>query len=167
MNKGKENLYSDSLRTFATTLNFYSAKAYEYVRQKFNNALPHPRSIRRWYQSVTPNGIIKWNYIEKLNECQNKTGLRLAPNLTNKHVHFENSKMKVLLAVQVISGSVAKALHQMRELNDEFEGCEATVEFLNLFNDLFDLFNSTMQDDNGFKKPLTKDNFDLYIEPLK
>lgn len=34
------------------TLHFYSPKAYLYVRQKFETCLPHPRTIKKWYQSV-------------------------------------------------------------------------------------------------------------------
>lgn len=44
--------YSEKLRSFATTLNFYSAKAYRYVRQAFNNALPHEKTVARWYRGV-------------------------------------------------------------------------------------------------------------------
>ncbi|XP_058811532.1 uncharacterized protein LOC131676450 [Topomyia yanbarensis] len=45
--------YSDALRSFARTLHFYSPKAYKYVRKVFNNTLPHPRTIIRWYESVS------------------------------------------------------------------------------------------------------------------
>lgn len=44
--------YSAKLRCFALTLNFYSAKAYAYVRAKFNNSLPHPATITKWLQSI-------------------------------------------------------------------------------------------------------------------
>lgn len=44
--------YEPKLRAFAMTLNFYSPKAYMYVRQKFNRSLPHPNTIAKWYRSV-------------------------------------------------------------------------------------------------------------------
>lgn len=44
--------YSPVLRTFACTLHFYSPKAYEYVRKKFQTCLPHSRTIKKWYESV-------------------------------------------------------------------------------------------------------------------
>ncbi|XP_065672043.1 uncharacterized protein LOC136089878 [Hydra vulgaris] len=51
--KSKSKLkYSPSLRTFALTLHFYSAKAYDYVRPSFNNCLPHPDTLRKWYSSI-------------------------------------------------------------------------------------------------------------------
>ncbi|KAJ8348250.1 hypothetical protein SKAU_G00268390 [Synaphobranchus kaupii] len=45
--------FSEELRQFAITLHFYSPKAYEYVREKFNFALPHTQTIRNWYSSVS------------------------------------------------------------------------------------------------------------------
>lgn len=45
--------YPAELKTFALTLNFYSPKAYSYVRTTFHNMLPHPRTLQKWYQSVT------------------------------------------------------------------------------------------------------------------
>lgn len=111
---------------------------------------------------LTRNGVVKWSYIEKLNELQNRSGNRLASKLTDKHINFQNSKMKVSLAVQVISQSVASALGILRASDDSFADTEATEEFLSLFNDMFDLFNSMSSDAQGFKRPLSKLNFDLY-----
>lgn len=34
------------------TLHFYSPRAYEYVRDKFNKSLPHPSTITKWYSPV-------------------------------------------------------------------------------------------------------------------
>ena len=53
--KGKKltrKAYPPELRAFALTLQFYSTKAYNYVRQHFNLALPSLSAIRRWYQSI-------------------------------------------------------------------------------------------------------------------
>ena len=44
--------YSEELKSFAMTLHFYSAKAYEYVRDTFDLALPSTRQIRNWYSKV-------------------------------------------------------------------------------------------------------------------
>lgn len=40
------------LRSFALTLKFYSAKAYEYVHDKFDLIVPHRRKIRTWYNPI-------------------------------------------------------------------------------------------------------------------
>lgn len=44
--------YPDQLRAFALTLNFYSIKAYEYVRKTFNYCLPAQSVIRQWYSKT-------------------------------------------------------------------------------------------------------------------
>ena len=44
--------YSPELRSFALTLQFYSTKAYSFVRKSFQLALPHPSQVRRWYSKV-------------------------------------------------------------------------------------------------------------------
>ena len=49
---GKGMKYSPELRSFALTLQFYSSKAYKFVRLKFNKALPHQSQIRKWYSSI-------------------------------------------------------------------------------------------------------------------
>lgn len=40
------------MRSFALTLHFHSARAYDYVRDKFNKNLPHVSTIRKWYSYV-------------------------------------------------------------------------------------------------------------------
>ena len=47
--------YPDELKSFALTVSFYSSKAYNYVRQTFNLALPHPSTLCQWYRGV--NGM--------------------------------------------------------------------------------------------------------------
>lgn len=44
--------YSDELKSFAMTLHFYSAKAYNFVRQTFKNTLPHASTITKWYRNI-------------------------------------------------------------------------------------------------------------------
>ncbi|XP_039309077.1 uncharacterized protein LOC105204459 [Solenopsis invicta] len=50
--KGLKKKYSEELRKFALTLNFYSSKAYEYVRKTFKNLLPERSTIRKWYSVI-------------------------------------------------------------------------------------------------------------------
>ena len=46
---GKGCKYPPELKSFALTLQFYSSKAYEFVRKTFNLALPHQVQVRKWY----------------------------------------------------------------------------------------------------------------------
>jgi len=44
------NNYPPEIQNFATSLHFYSPKAYEYVRETFMKILPHESTIRSWFQ---------------------------------------------------------------------------------------------------------------------
>lgn len=48
----KRQKYVPRLRAFALTLHFYSPKAYNFVREEFNNSLPSISTIAKWYQTV-------------------------------------------------------------------------------------------------------------------
>ncbi|KYN03298.1 THAP domain-containing protein 9, partial [Cyphomyrmex costatus] len=47
--------YSIELKKFACTLLFYSTPAYKFIRESFNNTLPHPQTVRRWFSTVNFN----------------------------------------------------------------------------------------------------------------
>ena len=50
--KGNGRKYSPLLKSFALTLQFYSTKAYNFVRRVFSLCLPHQRTIRKWYLGI-------------------------------------------------------------------------------------------------------------------
>ncbi|XP_049779106.1 THAP domain-containing protein 1-like [Schistocerca cancellata] len=52
MFSSKNTEYSEKLKSFSLTLYFYSPCAYEYVRKSLDLALPHPNTLRCWYNSV-------------------------------------------------------------------------------------------------------------------
>ena len=52
LNINSKQEYPIELRKFAITLHYSSPRAYEYVRQIFNKALPSSSTIRNWYSSV-------------------------------------------------------------------------------------------------------------------
>ena len=52
MNGNSHQKFPSSLRNFALTLHFYSPRAYDFVRENFASALPHPSTIKRWYSAV-------------------------------------------------------------------------------------------------------------------
>eukprot|EP00094_Tigriopus_californicus_P006829 TCALIF_06578-PA protein Name:"Similar to THAP9 DNA transposase THAP9 (Homo sapiens)" AED:0.31 eAED:0.31 QI:0/0/0/1/1/1/2/0/434 len=106
-------------------------------------------------------GVIKWKHIEDLHALQEEHSLRLGNKLTAKHVSFRKSKMKVSLALQVMSNSVAVALRWAHA--NEIPGFKekdvlATCEFLELHDKLFDALNSRAKTACGLKAPLTPEN---------
>ncbi|KAL2098357.1 hypothetical protein ACEWY4_007564 [Coilia grayii] len=68
--------------------------------------------------------------------------------------------MKVALAAQTLSSSVATALRTLRNLGyPEFEDCEATAEFIEVIDTMFDMMNSRNPKGTGFKTPLSPRNW--------
>lgn len=108
----------------------------------------------------TAKGKVEWELLEKLVSKQNLHGLKLAKNLTDQHVDFSNMKMKVVLAVQLLSNSTANALELLKDIDAEFANCDATVEFVRVLNGVFDILNSRSNAGDGFKRPLCKENFE-------
>lgn len=49
-------MYAPSVREFALTMHFHGTSSYRYLRQKFNNRLPNPSTLRSWYVNSGANG---------------------------------------------------------------------------------------------------------------
>lgn len=109
--------------------------------------------------------IISWKYIKKLFELQNEINFRFANSLSKSHIDYRNRKMKVKPAAQTISSGVADALQFLLNESDiNFEGCAATIDFLRVFDRLFDLMNSRLKFGHGFKSPMFLNNQSLWEE---
>jgi len=105
------------------------------------------------------NNEIKWQYIVELYEYQKIHGFTLANKISKKHIEFEKNKMKVKLAAQLLSKSVANALRVMYEIrNDTFANVGPTVKYLEIFDAVFDIMNSRTIVDHFSKSPLQKKN---------
>ena len=87
---------------------------------------------------------IKWDYVKNLQALQTTEGLKAGNKLHERHVQWQKQKMKVKIAAQILSSSVADALEFCdRNLKlPEFSDCTATVEFIRVIDRLFDVLNS-------------------------
>ena len=105
-------------------------------------------------------GQIKWHCIAKLIQLQQEEGFSLGNKVTNRHLQWQQMKMKVSLAAQTLSSSVADAIAFMRDImkHPDFAESEATCEFLHIIDRLFDFTNSRNPFEKGFKAPLSKKN---------
>lgn len=92
---------SPELRSFALTLNYYSASAYNYVRKQFNNCLPHPSTLRKWYGGIDGQaGFLNeaLNAVKIKVDSMAETGQILICSLMmdemsiKKDVHFNNNR---------------------------------------------------------------------------
>lgn len=103
---------------------------------------------------------VKWEYIVKLVRLQDRENLSIATKIRQRHIKYFNEKMKVKLAVQVFSESVAVALEYcLKQKLPEFDGCEPTIRFIRMFDKLFDILNSRNLSVHGFKKGMSSLNY--------
>lgn len=108
--------------------------------------------------------IIKWAVFNELVKLQNESGLHCATRIRSRHISYTKEKMKVKLAVQTFSSSVADALEYCdKDLNiKSFEDSQGTVEFCRNMNDIFDLLNTrNALSKLPYKRPLFKDSEDF------
>lgn len=103
---------------------------------------------------------IQWQYLVALASLQEKDGLRLGNKLRLQHIEYKKMIMKVYLAAQTLSSSVADAIEFCWKILrlPEFKDCEATVKFIRCIDFLFDFLNVRNPWGNGCKSPLKKAN---------
>lgn len=111
------------------------------------------------------NNEINFEYVQRLCYLQEQEGCHLANKLRKNHILFFKQKMKVKLATQLLSQSVADAL---KFCNDtlklhQFSNAGATISFIELFNKAFDILNSRSISCIESKKALCNEN----IEEIK
>lgn len=87
---------------------------------------------------------IKWKYLVNLHELQEKEGVHMANKLRSAHINRHQHKMKVNLAAQSLSSSVADAIDYCSDhlKMNAFSHCHATTMFIRTFDRLFDVLNS-------------------------
>ncbi len=75
---------------------------------------------------------IKWEFIEKLHNIQNKEGFRAGNKIRQDHTSRRRQKMKVSLAAQTLSLSAASSLDFCRESlqPSEFQDSQPTCRFI-------------------------------------
>ena len=103
---------------------------------------------------------VKWNYIKSLHKLQQETGLRAGNKLRQDHIDWHKQKMKVNLAAQTLSTSVADAIDCCREeLNlPEFQDSKPTTDFIRIIDALFDVMNSRNIFGRFSKSPMKESN---------
>ena len=75
-------------------------------------------------------GEIDFSFVEKLNKLQESMGVRLANKLSNRHMKWHNMKMKVRLAAQLLSSSVADAIEYLSKTDSKFKNSSPTITFI-------------------------------------
>ena len=103
--------------------------------------------------------LIEWRFIEELHDEQVREGIKFRNKLSSQHIHYHRQKMKVRLAAQTLSSSVADAIDFLRLTGlPQFQNSEGTVKFIRTVDRLFDLLNAKSPHGKGFKSPLRLGN---------
>ncbi|VEN63851.1 unnamed protein product, partial [Callosobruchus maculatus] len=114
--------------------------------------------------------VIDWKFVEKLYYTQETEGLHLANKLRRRHLLWMREKMKVSLAVQTLSKSVADAIDFLNVdlKNPDFADSDATSTFCRIMNNMFDIFNSrNLKNKKEFEKPLSVFTEEKYFQFLE
>jgi len=107
-------------------------------------------------------GQIKWCYFEHLHELQSNLSLKFANKISNVHINWQQNKMKVKLAVQILSSSTANALQYLKNNSyKQFSGCDETINFCRTIDQIFDFLNSRSPFSKGYKSPIFKSNIEF------
>lgn len=99
--------FSTAVKEFAFSLNFYSPRAYSYVRQKFNYNLPHPSTLRQWYAKSDADGEPGFcqaglNCMKQLADNEKQNGKQFFCTLAfdeifiRHHVQYNDSQKKFM-----------------------------------------------------------------------
>lgn len=102
---------------------------------------------------------IKWEHSENLLEFSTKFDMH-THKLSRKHIDFKSSIMNVKIATETLSNAVADSFKYLLDKGvPKFQNVTATIRFVKIFNNLFDIFNSRATSSKQiFKKPLCADN---------
>jgi len=106
-------------------------------------------------------GQIKWCYFEYLHELQKNLSLKFANKISNVHINWQQNKMKVKIAVQLLSSLTANALQYLKDKDNnypQFSGCDETINFCRTIDQIFDFLNSRSPFSKGFKSPIFQSN---------
>lgn len=96
------------------------------------------------YDIQTSKGIVSFDHIRDFYNFDKIQRRRCAPKLTDRHIYAEGlSSMNVNLAAQVFSNSVAAGMSLCIMAGTVKAAAAATIDFVGLFNDLFDSVNGT------------------------
>ena len=87
--------------------------------------------------------VASWEHVDKFYQLDKASPVRLAPRLTDRHIEVSNVlKMRVCLAAQVLSHSLAAGLRTRVLTNELNAEVLHTAAFVEKMDNLFDLLNS-------------------------
>lgn len=119
------------------------------------------------YEYDSESNRVEWKFLEQLYAQQQEEGLHLGYIVTNSHIRYGKQKMKIKLATQLLSTSVADSLEFLLQNKVAgFEVCSSTVEFIIIFDKPLDILNSRSMRVKHSKQAVYPVNFGKHSEFL-
>ncbi|KAH7941274.1 hypothetical protein HPB49_011539 [Dermacentor silvarum] len=188
----KRPCYPEEIIRECVVWRFLSPKGYDHARTSQLLTLPAKCTLQR-YMGPSPTttgmkltdgvGDISGIFVQKLYEHQKDMTVKLARNLTKKHVYPTNlEKMNVLRAVQTFSPQVIAAIEHLQENTGGdstlyvFSKASSTIHFMKTIKRWFDIHDTTYAG-SGQKSPISNtddprllwlaNEFTSYIEGIQ
>lgn len=116
------------------------------------------------------NRKIQWKYFVALEKLNNGSSFQFTNKMTKRHIQWTERIMHVGSAVQSLSNSTASSMQFAMDSGvANFEHASATVKFIRIFNDLFDICNTFRKQDshaNQYKSALNENNKEVVFHRL-
>ena len=110
---------------------------------------------------------ISWNYLVNFYNYDKQTEIRMAPKLTDDHFELPyNRKMKVNLAAQVLSHTVAAGINTMIRSKEFSNHASITANFVNKIDGIFNLMNSNQRYSNKPHGNAITDESIIFIDEM-
>lgn len=92
----KGSKYPESVRSFCLSVHFYSPRAYEFIREAFENNLPSVSALKKWYANcnvLCQPGVTQFSLdvIKKLSNEMAKEGKSMVCSLAFDEVHIRKN----------------------------------------------------------------------------
>ena len=123
-------------------LNVQTGKSLSYMT--LHTLLKNIRNNFKKHGFVHGDDSIQWEHVVNFYNFDRRGGIKMAPKLTEQHIYLPMfTKMRVRLAAQVLSHSVAAGITTLARLNHLPMEALSTATFLENMDQLFNAFNSS------------------------
>lgn len=138
------NLFQTKLKVNVEKPYFFCGDHKIFVMYDPPHLIKNIRNNLKKHGFVVDGKDIAWKYIQEFHDKDSSKPTRLAPRLTSRHLNLPPfSTLRVKLATQVLSHSVASGMKVMAEWDIIEKDAVPTADFLESFDQLFNAFNSS------------------------
>ncbi|ELU11486.1 hypothetical protein CAPTEDRAFT_193892 [Capitella teleta] len=179
--------YTDAQKEFALTLHMHGPKTYGFLQNDMKFHLPHPHMLQKWMRNVQAQPGLNASILDMLGKHvkqdpakYGKVTLMIDAMALKKHVSFDPTTQRsigyvnlgfgsseeevasealVLMVVGLMGHWKAPIAYSSPEGDPDFLGIAATIEFIEIIDQLIDICNSRSPITKGAKASLSATNW--------